>query len=351
MQTMPARLAGLPHAQECLQAWRNEYNPPEKKRERDAFCDRLKKGSPKTRQGIYRDLCNISPSSIAEFRPMLNRECDIFEANPGPMRSPSTLKSARPASSRSPSPTASSASSRSAPEVYDIGDCDEYRDARACNDVDKCVWKKDRCLPRSAMHAAMDAGEGPSRASLRAIMGLAGAASAAGVAASRPGAAAFGGPGGLALKPRADTAAKHPLPASSLLRRHKQLERLLEDKQQGLFDPTKFVYLGSADSGTRVCVTYHTSKIKTFEDAQKNKVIIGASAAGGSTRDKTLEVVDTIRSDYGLEAMAHFTCVAATVAELRSTLDGLTELARDKALHPDVRAAARRLARAVLPHP
>lgn len=32
-------------------------------------------------------------------------------------------------------------------------------------------------------------------------------------------------------------------------------------------------------------------------------------------------------------------------------LDGLTELARDKALHPDVRAAARRLARAVLPHP
>jgi tripartite-type tricarboxylate transporter receptor subunit TctC len=60
---------------------------------------------------------------------------------------------------------------------------------------------------------------------------------------------------------------------------------LLEDKQQGLFDPTKFVYLGSADSGTRVCVTYQTSKIKTFEDAQKNKVIIGASAAGGSTRD------------------------------------------------------------------
>ena len=56
---------------------------------------------------------------------------------------------------------------------------------------------------------------------------------------------------------------------------------LLEDKQQGLFDPTKFVYLGSADSGTRVCITYQTSKIKTFEDAQKNKVIIGASAAGG----------------------------------------------------------------------
>ncbi len=60
---------------------------------------------------------------------------------------------------------------------------------------------------------------------------------------------------------------------------------LLEEKQQGLFDPTKFVYLGSADSGTRVCITFQNSKIKTFADAQKNKVIIGASAAGGSTRD------------------------------------------------------------------
>jgi tripartite-type tricarboxylate transporter receptor subunit TctC len=60
---------------------------------------------------------------------------------------------------------------------------------------------------------------------------------------------------------------------------------LLEEKQQGLFDPTKFIYLGSADSGTRVCVTYENSKIKTFEQALTNKVIIGASAAGGSTRD------------------------------------------------------------------
>ena len=60
---------------------------------------------------------------------------------------------------------------------------------------------------------------------------------------------------------------------------------LLEEKQQGLYDPTKFVYLGSADSGTRVCITYENSKIKTFDQTQTNKVIIGASAAGGSTRD------------------------------------------------------------------
>ena len=43
--------------------------------------------------------------------------------------------------------------------------------------------------------------------------------------------------------------------------------------------------------------------------------------AGGSTRARTIEIVKSIKERYGLEAMAHFTCVGATVAELRQTLD------------------------------
>src|SRR5689334_10378495 len=43
--------------------------------------------------------------------------------------------------------------------------------------------------------------------------------------------------------------------------------------------------------------------------------------AGGSTRDKTVEIVSRIRAEYGLEAMAHFTCVGVTEVELRETLD------------------------------
>jgi hypothetical protein len=35
----------------------------------------------------------------------------------------------------------------------------------------------------------------------------------------------------------------------------------------------------------RICTTFQNSKTKTFEDAQKQKTILGASAAGGSTRD------------------------------------------------------------------
>jgi methylenetetrahydrofolate reductase (NADPH) len=43
--------------------------------------------------------------------------------------------------------------------------------------------------------------------------------------------------------------------------------------------------------------------------------------AGGSTRDKTIDIVKRIKSEFGMEAMAHLTCVNATVDELRVTLD------------------------------
>jgi tripartite-type tricarboxylate transporter receptor subunit TctC len=60
---------------------------------------------------------------------------------------------------------------------------------------------------------------------------------------------------------------------------------LLDDRAQPLYDPTKFQYLGSADNATRVCITHERSAIKRFEDTLKQKTIMGASAAGGSTRD------------------------------------------------------------------
>jgi len=60
---------------------------------------------------------------------------------------------------------------------------------------------------------------------------------------------------------------------------------LLDDKPGQQFDPTKVKYIGTADSGVRVCATYGTSKIKTFEDAQRQKTVLGASSAGGATRD------------------------------------------------------------------
>ncbi len=54
--------------------------------------------------------------------------------------------------------------------------------------------------------------------------------------------------------------------------------------------------------------------------------------AGGSTREKTIEIVKRIREQYGLEAMAHFTCVGATTDELRATLDEMSDAGIDNVL-------------------
>jgi methylenetetrahydrofolate reductase (NADPH) len=47
--------------------------------------------------------------------------------------------------------------------------------------------------------------------------------------------------------------------------------------------------------------------------------------AGGTTRDRTVDIVASLRQEFGLEAMAHFTCVNATVDELRTTLDRMRD--------------------------
>jgi len=54
--------------------------------------------------------------------------------------------------------------------------------------------------------------------------------------------------------------------------------------------------------------------------------------AGGSTRARTIEIVHRIRAEFGLEAMAHFTCVGATVPELRATLDEMLAAGIDNVL-------------------
>ena len=54
--------------------------------------------------------------------------------------------------------------------------------------------------------------------------------------------------------------------------------------------------------------------------------------AGGSTREKTIDIVSRINRDFGLEAMAHLTCVNATVDDLRGTLDQMRDAGIDNVL-------------------
>jgi hypothetical protein len=43
------------------------------------------------------------------------------------------------------------------------------------------------------------------------------------------------------------------------------------------YDATKFNYIGSANDEVSVCVAWYTSGIKTFEDAQRMQLIVGAT--------------------------------------------------------------------------
>lgn len=54
--------------------------------------------------------------------------------------------------------------------------------------------------------------------------------------------------------------------------------------------------------------------------------------AGGSTRDRTVELVSHIKRDTGIEAMAHLTCVGHTREELREVLRRLADARVDNVL-------------------
>ena len=54
--------------------------------------------------------------------------------------------------------------------------------------------------------------------------------------------------------------------------------------------------------------------------------------AGGSTRDKTVELTKWIKQRLGVEAMAHLSCVGTTRDELLAILDGIREAGIDNVL-------------------
>ena len=58
---------------------------------------------------------------------------------------------------------------------------------------------------------------------------------------------------------------------------------LLDERSAPLFDPTKVQYIGTANNGTRVCVTMKGTKIGRFEDTRKVPAKFGGSGPNDST--------------------------------------------------------------------
>jgi tripartite-type tricarboxylate transporter receptor subunit TctC len=95
----------------------------------------------------------------------------------------------------------------------------------------------------------------------------------------------------------------------------------LDDKPDTSFDPSKVVYLGTANSGTYVCITLNHSRIKTFDEALSQKAVMGGVAAGNSINDIANLLKRTTGAQFNLISGYKGT-LEVTLAIERRELDG-----------------------------
>jgi hypothetical protein len=96
---------------------------------------------------------------------------------------------------------------------------------------------------------------------------------------------------------------------------------LLDEKAEGLFDPTKVHYLGTANTGTRICVSRKDSRIKTFDDALTQKAAFGGVSTNDSTREYGLMHKKTSGAQYDVVSGYSGTAEIALAME-RGEIDG-----------------------------
>ena len=96
---------------------------------------------------------------------------------------------------------------------------------------------------------------------------------------------------------------------------------LLEEKAEALFDPAKVLYLGTANSGTRICVSRKDSKIKTFDDARTQKAAFGGVSSNDSTREYGYMLKKTAGAQYDVVSGYSGTAEIALAME-RAEIDG-----------------------------
>jgi tripartite-type tricarboxylate transporter receptor subunit TctC len=97
---------------------------------------------------------------------------------------------------------------------------------------------------------------------------------------------------------------------------------LLEEKPDTTFDPGKVLYLGTANTGTYICVTLDRSKTKTFDQALMQKTVMGGIAAGNSVNDIANLIKNMTGAQFDLVAGYKGTVEVALAIE-RGELDGV----------------------------
>jgi tripartite-type tricarboxylate transporter receptor subunit TctC len=111
---------------------------------------------------------------------------------------------------------------------------------------------------------------------------------------------------------------------------------LLSDKKDSLFDPTKVTWLGTANSGTRICATFASSKIKSFDDALTHTTKLGGVSVGDAVHDYAFMVKRTTKAQIDVVAGYKGT-LDLTLAMERGEIDGVCgwDWSSAKAQKPD----------------
>jgi tripartite-type tricarboxylate transporter receptor subunit TctC len=97
---------------------------------------------------------------------------------------------------------------------------------------------------------------------------------------------------------------------------------LLEEKPDTTFDPAKVLYLGTANTGTYICVTLDRSKTRTFDQALMQKTVMGGIAPGNSVNDIANMIKNMTGAQFDLVAGYKGTVEVALAIE-RGELDGV----------------------------
>ncbi len=63
------------------------------------------------------------------------------------------------------------------------------------------------------------------------------------------------------------------------------LDALLSGTDRKVYDPTKFNYIGNANSETLVCVTRRDAPVKHFKDVFERELVVGATGPGSTLQD------------------------------------------------------------------
>jgi tripartite-type tricarboxylate transporter receptor subunit TctC len=97
---------------------------------------------------------------------------------------------------------------------------------------------------------------------------------------------------------------------------------LLDDRVDGMFEATRFTFVGTADSGTRVCATHQSSKTRSYGDALTQKTRMGSSGLGASTRDYVLFKKKTTGAQFEV-VMGYKGSADILLAMERGEIDGI----------------------------